>query len=84
MWFWFDMFGLLWFGQVWFGMVWSGEIGMVGLVGFPVTLKLAKANLELYLGTIPAWVRSDGSNSDYEAISVQLKLQLPAGKWIAR
>ena len=61
------------------------------MVGVPVILKIAKANLELYLGTIPVWVRSDGSNSDYEAISVdyeaisvQLKLQLPAGKWIAR
>ena len=75
---------MVWSGMVWYGLVRGDWYGIFGLVGFPVTLKIAKANLELYLGTIPVWVRSDGSNSDYEAISVQLKLQLPAGKWIAR
>ena len=74
---------MVWSG-FWYGLVRWDWFGRFGLVGFPVTLKIAKANLELYLGTIPVWVRSDGSNSDYEAISVQLKLQLPAGKWIAR
>ena len=49
-----------------------------------VPLKVAKASLELHLGTIPGGVgsghvRGVGSNSDYKAISVQLQLQLPAG-----
>ena len=44
-----------------------------------VPSKVAKASLELHLGTIPGRVGLVGSNTDYKAISVQLQLQLPAG-----
>ena len=49
-----------------------------------VPSKIAKANLELHLGTILGRVGSGGvgsvrSNRDYKAISVQLQLQLPTG-----
>ena len=65
-------------------MVWFGLVNINDLRRPLVHLKLAKASLELHLGTIPGrvgsvGVGSVGSNSDYKAISVQLQLQLPAG-----
>ena len=47
------------------------------MLGSLVSLKVAKASLELHLGAIGVW--SSGSNSDYKAILVQLQLQLPVG-----
>ena len=44
-----------------------------------VPLKVSKCSIELHLGTIPGRVGWVGSNSDYNAISVQLQLQLPTG-----
>ena len=49
------------------------------MVGSLVPLKVAKARLELHLGTIPVGVGSGGSNSDYKAMSVQWQLLLSAG-----
>ena len=51
-----------------------------GFVGTLVPLKVAKARLELHLGTIPVGVGSGGSNSDYKAISVQYPAGTELGK----
>ena len=68
---WFGRFGLVWFGRLGLvGLVWYGRFGLVWSL---VPLKVAKASLELHLGTIPVGVRSVGSNID-KAIPVQLQL----------
>ena len=61
------------------GLVWFGLVNEDVFKRPQVPLKVAKAKLELHLGTIPAWVGPVRSNSDYKAISVQLQLQLPTG-----
>ena len=42
-------------------------------------LKLANGRLLQHMGTIPGWVGSGRLACDYNAISVQLLLQLPTG-----
>ena len=72
-------FGLLSLvGLVWL-VVWFSLVNKDDLKRPLVPSKVAKASLELHLGTIPGRVGWGRSNSDYKAISVQLQLQLPAG-----
>ena len=66
------------------GLVWFGLVNEDNLKRPLVPLKVAKPSLELHLETIPVgvgWGRVGWvwSNSDYNAISVQLQLQLPTG-----
>ena len=44
-----------------------------------MSIKVANGSLVQHMGTIPSWVGSGLLTCDYNAISVQLQLQLPTG-----